>query len=103
MDPRGKGKGCADKIGQENMKHEYEPEDVCSTKIKFEIKEGMVHNISFEDGCDGNLKAISILLENMKAEELIKKLKGVQCEDRGTSCTGQLAIAVEKYSLEHKT
>ena len=77
---------------------EYEPEGVCSTKIKFDISEGRIHNISFEDGCEGNLKAISILLENMETGELIKKLKGVQCEDRGTSCADQLARAVEKYS-----
>ena len=84
--------------GKHKMKYEYTPEGVCSTKISFEIDKGMVKNIAFEDGCDGNLKAIAILLEGIEAEELVKKLKGVQCEDRGTSCTAQLSIAVEKFA-----
>ena len=81
------------------MKHEYDPEGVCSTKISFELDNGRVSNIVFEDGCDGNLKAIAILLEGMDAKELVKKLKGVLCEDRGTSCADQLAIAVEKHTI----
>ena len=80
------------------MKYEFIPEGVCSTKINFEIDNGRVSNIVFEDGCEGNLKAIAILLEGMEAAELVKKLKGVQCEDRGTSCTDQLALAVEKFA-----
>ena len=99
MDTHGKRQSCSNKIGI-NMKYEYEPEGVCSTKINFEIDKGRVRNIVFEDGCEGNLKAIAILLEGMDAVELVKKLKVVQCEDRGTSCTDQLAIAVEKSAYK---
>jgi uncharacterized protein (TIGR03905 family) len=76
---------------------EYKTKGTCSTKIKFEINEGRVHNISFEDGCDGNLKAIAILAEGMDANDLVSKLKGNRCDDKPTSCGDQLAQAVEKY------
>ena len=76
--------------------HEYKTQGVCSTKINFDLRNGRIHNISFEDGCDGNLKALAILAEGMDAKELAAKLKGTCCEDRGTSCADQLAKAVEK-------
>ena len=76
--------------------HEYTSQGTCATKIHFEINKGKVHNISFEDGCDGNLKALSILAEGMDAKELVAKLKGIRCEDKATSCADQLALALEK-------
>ena len=80
------------------MKHEYITQGTCATKIHFEINNGKVRNISFEDGCEGNLKAISILAEGMDVKELAAKLKNVRCGDKPTSCANQLAQAVEKYS-----
>ncbi|MDR0443676.1 MAG: TIGR03905 family TSCPD domain-containing protein [Treponema sp.] len=76
---------------------EYEPEETCSTKISFEIAEGKLRSVAYEDGCEGNLKALSMLVEGMDAAEVVKKFKGLTCEDRGTSCADQLARAVEKY------
>ena len=76
---------------------EYKTEGTCSTKIHFDIKEGKVSNISFENGCNGNLKALAILAEGMEAAELVKKLKGNLCGERKTSCSDQLARAVEKH------
>ena len=78
---------------------EYKTKGTCSTKIHFDITDGKVHNISFEDGCDGNLKALSILAEGMDAKELVAKLKGIRCGRRKTSCSDQLAQAVEKQML----
>ena len=75
--------------------YEYKTNGTCASKIRFDIKDGKVCSVSFEDGCDGNLKALSILAEGMDAAELVKKLKGLQCEKRGTSCADQLAKAVE--------
>jgi len=74
---------------------EYKTKGTCSSKIHFELKDGKVHDISFEDGCNGNLKALSILAEGMDAKELVSKLKGLQCGKRKTSCSDQLACAVE--------
>ena len=76
--------------------YEYKTKRTCSSKIHFDIKDGKVCSVSFEGGCDGNLKAISILAEGMDAAELVKKLKGNQCDKRGTSCADQLAIAIER-------
>jgi uncharacterized protein (TIGR03905 family) len=52
--------------------------------------------VAFKNGCNGNLQAISILVEGMKPRELIDRLKGIRCGRRGTSCADQLALAVEK-------
>ena len=81
--------------------YEYKTSGTCSSKIHFDIKDGKVKYVSFENGCNGNLKALGILSEGMDAEELVKKLKGLQCAKRGTSCADQLATAVEKQL--HKT
>ena len=75
--------------------HEYITSVTCSSKIRFDIKDGKVYSVSFEDGCDGNLKALGILVEGMEAVDLVKKLKGLNCNGKGTSCGDQLARAVE--------
>ncbi|MDR3166672.1 MAG: TIGR03905 family TSCPD domain-containing protein [Treponema sp.] len=75
---------------------EYVTSGTCSTKIHFDIRDNKIYSLSFENGCNGNLKALSILVEGMETGELIKKLKGIQCGQRGTSCADQLAAAVEK-------
>ena len=75
---------------------EYKTKGICSRKIHFDIKDGKVCSVSFEGGCNGNLKALGILAEGIDAAELVKKLKGLQCEKHSTSCADQLAQAVEK-------
>jgi uncharacterized protein (TIGR03905 family) len=77
--------------------HEYKTSGTCAAKICFDLSEEKIHNISFEDGCDGNLKALGILAEGMDAKELVKKLKGLRCGRRKTSCADQLARAVEQF------
>ena len=73
---------------------QYKTTGTCSTEINFELRDGKVHSVSFMGGCDGNLKALGILAEGMDAEELVKKLKGVRCGRKQTSCGDQLASAV---------
>jgi len=75
--------------------YNYTPSGVCSRKIFFDIEDGKLHNISFIGGCDGNLKAISKLLEGQDAQRAVDILKGNDCGGRGTSCADQLARAVE--------
>jgi uncharacterized protein (TIGR03905 family) len=74
---------------------EYKTKGTCSTNIHFDVKNGAVYGVSFENGCNGNLKAVSKLVEGMDAHKLVETLKGVQCGARGTSCADQLARAVE--------
>ena len=76
--------------------YEYKTSGTCSSKIHFDIKDGKVSSVSFEKGCNGNLKALSILVEGMDAGEVVKKLKGLECGSRKTSCSDQLARAIEE-------
>ncbi|MEG6584864.1 TIGR03905 family TSCPD domain-containing protein [Dendrosporobacter sp. 1207_IL3150] len=70
------------------------PQGVCTKEIQFEIENGVIKNVKFVGGCPGNLQAISILIEGMPIDEVIKKFKGNLCRN-GTSCTDQLAKALE--------
>jgi len=72
----------------------YKTTGTCSTEINFELRDGRIYSVSFVAGCDGNLKALGILAEGMDAEELVKKLKGLHCGRKNTSCGDQLAAAV---------
>ena len=78
------------------MTYTYTTKGTCSTQIRYELNEGKIHGLSFENGCNGNLKALSVLAEGMDAAELVQKLKGLTCGKRGTSCADQLARAIEK-------
>jgi len=77
--------------------YEYITKGTCATKIRFNIEDGKLYSVKFENGCDGNLKSIAILLEGMDAAQAVKKLKGVRCGKKNTSCGDQLATAVEQY------
>jgi uncharacterized protein (TIGR03905 family) len=76
---------------------EYKTKGTCSTKIAFSMEDGKIRSVSFKNGCEGNLKALSLLVEGMDGRELVKRLKGIQCGRRGTSCADQLARAVDKF------
>lgn len=78
------------------MKFEYRTSGVCAKEITFEIENGKVHDVKFLGGCNGNLKAISKLVEGMEAENVIRILKGNTCGLKRTSCADQLALALEK-------
>jgi len=79
---------------------EYRTRGVCSTRIYFDIdQDRRVHNVRFDGGCDGNLKAVGILVEGMRAEEVIAKLGGNTCGGKSTSCADQLSKAL-KLAME---
>ena len=77
------------------MKRVYRTIGVCAGAIEIDIEDGIIRGVRFVGGCDGNLKGISILVENMRAEEAIKHLKGITCGRKSTSCPDQLALALE--------
>lgn len=79
------------------MKCSYYTQGTCSSQINFEIDDdGIVQDVQFYGGCQGNLQGISILVRGMKADEVIGKLKGVRCGYKNTSCPDQLANALEQ-------
>ena len=77
------------------MNYTFKTKGVCASTINFELTDGIVSSVSFIGGCNGNLKAISRLVEGMEAEKLISILKGNKCGFKSTSCADQLAIAIE--------
>ena len=72
----------------------YRTTGTCAREIRFTRDGDTIRNISFEGGCNGNLKAISKLCEGMKASDIARILGGNLCGSRGTSCADQLARAV---------
>lgn len=78
------------------MNYTYTPKGVCSRQITFNIEDGKLCNVRFTGGCNGNLKAVSKLLEGQDARRAVEILKGNDCNGRGTSCADQFAIAVEQ-------
>lgn len=78
------------------MKYTYNTKGTCSTKIDYEIEDNKIHNVTFTNGCNGNLKAISRLVEGEDVDKVIDRLKGVTCGFRETSCGDQLARALEE-------
>ena len=71
------------------------PSGVCSREINFEVSNNLVSHVKFIGGCPGNLEAISRLVEGMPVNKVIELLKGVQCGEKKTSCSDQLALALE--------
>ncbi len=82
--------------------YDYLTQGTCSKIISMDLDGDIVRNVSFMGGCDGNLKAIPILVEGMTVEEIENKLSGVRCGRRPTSCAHQLTIAVRKAYEESK-
>ncbi len=78
------------------MNFNYRTQGTCSRNISFDLEDGVVTNIRFEGGCNGNLKGISALAEGKKAEEVIETLSGIRCGFKSTSCPDQLAKALKE-------
>jgi len=78
------------------MHKTYKPKGTCSTEINFDVENGRLYNVSFTNGCNGNLKGIAALVEGQTVEEVRNKLKGIKCGFRNTSCPDQFAKALEE-------
>ncbi|MDD6826867.1 MAG: TIGR03905 family TSCPD domain-containing protein [Oscillospiraceae bacterium] len=73
----------------------YTPKGVCSRNIAFDLEDGIIRNVKFTGGCNGNLQGIGKLVEGMKADEVISRLENINCNGKGTSCPDQLAKAIK--------
>ena len=82
------------------MSHSYKTQGVCSRNITFDIRDGRVYDVRFDGGCNGNTQGISGLVDGMPVDEVIKRLSGIRCGFKGTSCPDQLAKALEKATKE---
>ncbi len=78
------------------MKYTYKTKGTCASEINFEIEDGRIHNVSFKNGCNGNLKAISKLVEGEDARRVADILRGNTCGMKNTSCADQFSRAIEQ-------
>ena len=78
------------------MTYTYKTKGTCSQRIFFEIEDGILHNVQFLGGCNGNLKGIGSLVEGMPAQQVVERLEGTTCGMKPTSCPDQLAKAIKE-------
>lgn len=79
------------------MHYSFNTKGICATKLEFDVEDGVVKNVSFIGGCDGNHKGLAALAEGMTPDEAAKRLKGISCGMRESSCPDQLAEALEEF------
>ena len=79
----------------------YKTRGVCSREIKFDIEGYRIKSVQFVGGCSGNTQGVARLIEGMDVDEAIKRIDGIDCAGRGTSCPDQLAKALKEYKASH--
>lgn len=80
------------------MTYTFQPKGVCSRQMSVELdNQGIIQNLEIIGGCSGNLQGISALVKGMSAQEAIKRLRGIQCGAKKTSCPDQLALGLEEF------
>ncbi len=78
------------------MKKVYQTQGTCSKFIEFDVEDGIVNDVVFYGGCNGNLQGIARLVKGMKVDDVISRLEGINCGEKGTSCPDQLAKALRE-------
>ncbi len=79
------------------MVYTFTPQGVCSRQIMIELSDdGIIDNVKFIGGCNGNTQGVSVLCKGMKAADAIERLSGINCNGRGTSCPDQLSKALRE-------
>ena len=74
----------------------FKPSGVCAKEMSFDIIDNKIKNLNFVNGCPGNLIGLSKLIDGMDIDEVIEKLRGVDCRGKGTSCPDQLSKVLEE-------
>ena len=83
------------------MHYTYRPRGVCSQKMDFELEGGKIRSVQVTGGCDGNLKGIASLVAGMDIDEAIRRMEGIRCGFKPTSCPDQMAKALRAFQSEH--
>lgn len=84
------------------MVYEYHPQGVCSRVIQLDMDGTIIRHAQFIGGCDGNLKGICSLIQDQEATEVIRRLRGIHCGKKPTSCPDQLAQMLEAVLEQQK-
>lgn len=79
------------------MKISYRPRGVCSRLMEIEVEDGKIVSVRVTGGCSGNLQGISRLIEGMDVDEAIKRMDGIRCGVKPTSCPDQIAQALKQF------
>ncbi len=79
---------------------QYKTKGVCSRAITFDVVDNKLTQVRFNGGCSGNTQGLSALLEGMEVEDAIRRLDGIKCGPRPTSCPDQLATALKMYKAQ---
>lgn len=77
------------------MQYVYNTTGTCSKQILLDVEDGVINNVRFIGGCNGNLQGIAALVKGRKFEDVIETLEGISCNGRPTSCPDQLATALK--------
>ncbi len=77
-------------------KYTYTTKGVCARMIEIEVENGIVSRVEFTGGCSGNTQGVSRLVEGMEVNEAIRRLSGIRCGFKATSCPDQLACALKQ-------
>lgn len=83
------------------MKYHYKTSGTCSRGIEIEINNGIISSVTFNGGCHGNTQGIASLVAGMTPQQVIKRLGGIQCGAKGTSCPDQLAKALQEIEARN--
>jgi uncharacterized protein (TIGR03905 family) len=78
------------------LKSSFKTRGTCATSIDVEVEDGVIKDVVFTGGCNGNLQAISRLVDGMDVNEAIRRLDGIKCGRKDTSCADQLVIALRE-------
>lgn len=79
----------------------YKTSGVCASTIDIDISNDTIKSVKFTGGCNGNLSGIGELVKGMKIDDVIQKLNGVRCGNKGTSCPDQLSKALTTWKEEN--
>ena len=78
------------------MRISYKTQGTCSSLIEVDVENGIVDDVRFTGGCNGNLKGISSLVKGMPVKDVIERLEGIRCGNKATSCPDQLCQALKQ-------
>lgn len=84
------------------MTIDFKPRGICAHRMTVSVEDGVVQDVGIEGGCDGNHKGLISLLKGMPADEAAKRMRGIRCGMRPSSCPDQLAIAIEACAAEER-
>jgi uncharacterized protein (TIGR03905 family) len=76
------------------MEYRYKTRGTCSEEIIIDLEGDTIRSLRFIGGCNGNLQGIGSLAKGMKADEVIRRCRGIRCGSKPTSCPDQLANAL---------